>query len=341
MTDKQELRIHFGFWTVFVGMNLYSDWILDRNFNDLWSVLQFIAFQLVQITVFYMNYSWICKKTVPTKKWGLLAAEQVFLLIMFPTLRHLLEEVLIFEITGQHNYSEKSLLTTYYFYDNSYYAIRMILFSLVFFFIKTIWNTNFKMNELLLQKKQAELQNLKNQLSPHFLFNTLNSFYADLMDTNPQTAADVLKLSDMLRYVTYESESDRVTVDDEVIFIQNYIALFSRRFDNKLAVNFQHSVHNGKAGIPSLLLINFVENAFKHGITTEADKQVNIRLETNENKLNFTVENYFEENEHYDEKGIGYKNVHRRLQIIFPDKYELKINRTDEKYQIKLQIPLL
>jgi|SRR5690606_33665072 len=341
MTKKQEIYIHLGFWVLFIGMNLFFDLVSERDFLGLWNVLQFIAFNILQIIIFYLNYYWICRKTVPGKKWAWLITGQLFLIFLFPVLRHLLEEVIIFRVTGIHNYDVDSLLTPFYVYDNSYYAIRIILFSLVFYFVKTIWNTNQKMNELLLQKKQAELQNLKNQLSPHFLFNTLNSFYADLMDVHPKTAEDLLKLSEMLRYITYENENDKVYLKDEIVFIQNYISLFSRRFDNQVAVDFEVVCENTNCQIPSLLLIHFVENAFKHGIVSDTEKPIKIKLKTTENHLFFNVENYFIQSESYDEKGIGYKNLRQRLEILFSKNYLLNIRKSDDLYQIELQTPLL
>src|SRR5699024_5878190 len=102
--------------------------------------------------------------------------------------------------------------------------------------LKEFWDHQKKVNALVLKNKQAELENLKSQLSPHFLFNTLNSFYADLMDKEPETANDILSLSDMLRYITYENESGVAGLAQEIEFLKNYIGLFSRRFDYKLAV---------------------------------------------------------------------------------------------------------
>src|SRR5690606_13495307 len=205
--------------------------------------------------------------------------------------------------------------TPYYVYDNTFYSVRIVLLSLVFYFVKTVWNTHQRINELLLQKKQAELQNLKNQLSPHFLFNTLNSFYADLMDVQPQTAEDILRLSGMLRYITYENESDTVYLQDEIQFIQHYIALFSRRFDHQSEIEFRVSGVDSKMQIPSLLLIHFVENALKHGITTIAAQPVKIELKTAGDRLFFTVENHYNAGENYDEAGIGYRNIRQRLEL--------------------------
>lgn len=341
MTKRQEISVHLIFWVLFIGMNILFDLLNnDISLTVLWTTLQQIGFILIQMIVFYINYLWICPKTIPEKKWVLLISGQIFLLFLFPGLRHLIEEVIIYEITGNHNYPEESRLTPYYVYDNSYYSVRIILFGLVFYFIKILWNNTQKINELQLEKKQAELQNLKNQLSPHFLFNTLNSFYADLMDVQPKMADDILKLSDMLRYVTYENESDKVYVKDEIQFIQNYIDLFSKRFDNQLAIEFKHSEIDENKQIPSLLLIHFVENALKHGIANNPEKPVKIGLITNDNRLIFSVENYFELNESYDESGIGYKNIRQRLEILFPKNHTLEIQETTDFYKIELNIPL-
>jgi len=341
MTKKQEIIIHVGFWTLFIGMNLYFDLTTDRDFSILWNTLQFVTFALLQIIIFYLNYAFICPQTVPNKRWFLLGIGQVFLLFLFPVLRHIFEEIIIYHITGLHNYQVESFYSTFYFFDNTYYAVRIVLLSLVFYFIKTTWNSNQKMNELMLQKKQAELQNLKNQLSPHFLFNTLNSFYADLMDVQPKVADDVLKLSDLLRYVTYENEGDNVYVVDEIQFLQNYIALFSRRFDNQLHISF--TIENAiaqKAKIPSLLLIHFVENALKHGIVNDKNNPVIIQLKTVDNGLFFSVDNYFDRSAHYADSGIGYKNIRQRLELLFPENYVLDVTENNNFYQIHLQIPL-
>ncbi len=341
MTKKQEILLHLGFWVLFIGMNILFDVLNKENeLPLLWTTLQQIGFVILQIIVFYVNYLWICPKTIPQKKWTLLILGQIFLLFLFPSLRHIIEEIIIYEITGTHNYPEQSRLTPYYVYDNSYYSVRIILFGLVFYFVKILWNNTQKINELQLEKKQAELQNLKNQLSPHFLFNTLNSFYADLMDVQPKMADDILKLSDMLRYVTYENENDKVYVKDEIQFIQNYIDLFSKRFDNQLAIKFKHSEVDHNKQIPSLLLIHFVENALKHGIANNPEKPVKIDLVTDNNRLIFSVENYFELNESYDESGIGYKNIRQRLEILFPKNHTLEIQETNDFYKIELNIPL-
>lgn len=322
-------------------MGFYFNYLFSSSTDPFWSSLQEISFGTLQLIIFYLNYSWICPRTIPQKKWVWFIIGQFFLLLLFPTLRNLFEEVIIYEITGIHNYQENYRLNFYYLYDNSYYAARIILFSLIFYFLKETWNNQKKFNVLVLKNKQAELENLKNQFSPHFLFNTLNSFYADLMEKEPETANDILSLSDMLRYVTYENKSGIAGLEEEIEFIKNYIKLFSRRFDHQLALqtNFPVEVTNEK--IPALLLIHFVENALKHGTITDPDKPIKIDLSISNKTLNFKVENYYNSSEHYDAGGIGYNNVKQRLALIYEDNYTLNIQSANNYYKVELKIPLI
>ena len=341
MTKKQEIRYHIIFWILFIGVEQLMETLLSgKQSGTYWSALETLAFSLLNITIFYINYLWINPKTIPHKKWLLFALGQFMLVLLFPAIRYLLEEVIIYHITGVHNYSDDSRNPVYYVYDNSYYAFRIIMVSLVFYSIKYSWNNSRQVNILELEKKQAELQGLKNQLSPHFLFNTLNSFYADLYDTQPKVAADILKLSEMLRYITYENENDTVLLKDEVEFLQHYIDLFKRRFDDNIAVQFTYPDDAAMYKIPSLLLIHFVENAFKHGVLDQQNKPVLIDLKVKDNRLIFDVSNNFEISEHYDAPGIGHKNIRQRLLLMYPENHELIIRENLNTYSVTLNIPL-
>lgn len=341
MTKRSEIKYHIIFWVVYIGMDQLMETVITGKVNSFfWTVLETLAFTGIHMITFYLNYLWICPKTVPYKKWFLFICSQFLLVLLFPAIRYIAEEIVIYNLTGSHNYYEGGRTFTYYIYDNSYFSIRIILVSLVFYFIKYSWNNTRQVNTLQMEKKQAELQGLKNQLSPHFLFNTLNSFYADLYDTNPKVADDILKLSEMLRYITYENEHDNVLLKDETAFLQHYIDLFKRRFDGQIAVIFKHPVSANPYKIPSLLLIHFVENAFKHGKLNDDANPVEIDLELKNNRLIFNVTNSFQKSEHYDEPGIGHKNIKQRLALLYPDDHHLSITETKNTYHITLNIPL-
>ncbi|MFD1094629.1 sensor histidine kinase [Salegentibacter chungangensis] len=343
MTKKQEITYHIIFWALFILMDVFFNFVIKDTLPQSleWHLLHLFFFILLQAIIFYLNYSLIAPVTIPKRKWKYLILSQLLVIGLFTGLRFLFEEVIIYNLTGIHNYKQASRAFGFYLFDNSYYALRVIILALIFYMVKHVLNTNQRMNELKLQKKKAELQNLKAQLSPHFLFNTLNSFYSDLYDKAPETSNDILKLSEMLRYVTYENEQDQVTLKDEVTFLQNYIDLYQRRFDNKahIKVSFPQGLTNRK--IPSLLLIHFIENAFKHGILTDKEHPVIIKLETRNDRLILSTENAFKENTNYDRKGIGYKNIQKRLDLLFRENYRLDIEEQDDYFKVKLDIPLL
>jgi hypothetical protein len=160
------------FWLLFVGLDqLLKSITIEKEFDSAWVIMQEIGFIALELFIFYINYLWICPSTIPKKKWRLFIAGQFGLIVLFPSIRFLLEEVLLYNITGYHNYDLRDLSAVYYLYDNSYFVIRILLFSIVGYFLKFLWNTSAQVNQLTLEKKQAELQALKNQLSPHFLFN--------------------------------------------------------------------------------------------------------------------------------------------------------------------------
>lgn len=341
MTKKKEILYHVIFWIIMITLDhLLEDIMRGRQNEIVWKTLQGLGFSMLQMTIFYLNYLWICPKTIPEKKWKVLALAQLGLFFLFPALRFVIEEIIIFQMVGKHNYVIEALTVTYYVYDNSYYVIRVLLLSSIAYILKYLWTTNEKMNTLQLEKKQAELQVLKNQLSPHFLFNTLNSFYSDLYDSQPKVADDIMKLSEMLRYVTYENEKDLVKLQDEVQFLQHYIDLFQRRFDGKIAVEYHYPEDLKDYRIPSLLLIHFVENAFKHGVLDEVVHPLRFTIEVNNNRLLFKAENRYRKAEHYDVSGIGQKNIEQRLTILFPDDHDLRIDKNENNYSVTLIIPL-
>ncbi|MXN90502.1 hypothetical protein GR160_04615 [Flavobacterium sp. Sd200] len=341
MSKKKEILYHIIFWLLFVGLEqLLKSITVYKDLDNTWSILQNIGFLILELFIFYLNYLFICPKTIPNKKWRLLVLGQFGLIILFPAIRFVYEEIVLFKITGFHNYDIRDLSILYYIYDNSYFSIRILLFSLVGYFMKYLWNTTIQVNQLTLEKKQAELQALKNQLSPHFLFNSLNGFYSDLYDTNPEVAADILKLSEMLRYVTYESENEMVLLKDEVMFLQNYIDLFKRRFDSKVAVSFTHPDDLKNYKVPSLLLIHFLENAFKHGITDDFDTPITITIIAKNGRLIFTSVNKYRITKSYDEHGIGNKNIRQRLNIMYPENHTLMLTQDANYYNVTLNIPL-
>jgi sensor histidine kinase YesM len=203
-------------------------------------------------------------------------------------------------------------------------------------------------NELLkLQKEklQLELNALKSQVNPHFLFNTLNNLYSLTLKNSDKSSEVVLKLSDIMRYVLYQSNESKVPVAKELEFIQNYIALQKIRYNEgyKISYNIYGNI-NGQVVAP-LLLIDFIENAFKHGLDSRFnDGFVNVNITLDENKFDFSVKNAKGQNDDGTiadrTHGIGLNNIKRRLELMYPDHYELDINDQPESFEVNLKLQL-
>ncbi|RLD70639.1 MAG: histidine kinase [Bacteroidetes bacterium] len=198
-------------------------------------------------------------------------------------------------------------------------------------------------SELENKNKTSELALLKSQVNPHFLFNTLNNIDS-LVAIDQEKASDaIIKLSDIMRYMLYDTATDKVFLEKEINYLQSYIALQGLRFQNPEVVQFNISGSCSNFHIAPMLLIPFVENAFKHGKKT-MNGAIIISLVCVPEKLVFTVSNKYDVpmlQQKDKTKGIGLSNVKRRLDLLYPDKYVLDINGDDGKYEVKLQIRMV
>jgi hypothetical protein len=223
------------------------------------------------------------------------------------------------------------------------------LFLLVFVFstgIKVInqWlKSEQRTKEIANEKLQTELSFLKAQINPHFLFNTLNNIYALASSQSEQTAPAVMKLSSIMRYVLTEARSDLVPLEREILFTSHYIELQKMRLTDKTRIEFTISGEPFGRQIAPLLLLPFVENAFKYGISTRECSPIRILLEIREEALLFSVSNH----KHYnstlrmtENTGIGISNTRRRLDLLYPEKYDLDINDQPHEFSVHLNIPV-
>ncbi len=195
--------------------------------------------------------------------------------------------------------------------------------------------------KILAQKSQAELNLLKSQVQPHFLFNTLNNIYYEAFREAPRTASLIERLSDIMRYFVDESLKDEVSLQTEILFIENYIALEKIRIRHETEIHFTKEC-NGDASIPPMLLMTFVENIFKHGIDKSSSHNiVDISLIHRDGYLSFQTRNYIHEKQVLKEShGFGIQNLRKRLTLLFGTKFELNIDHTDPYFTAFLKVPL-
>jgi len=196
-----------------------------------------------------------------------------------------------------------------------------------------------KILETQLQIKDQELQYLKKQIHPHFLFNTLNTIYGFALKQSKNTPDIILKLSNLLDYILYQVNKPKVSLEEEIMHLQEYIALERIRFQDTLKIEFTTEKFTGEKLVPPMLLIPFVENAFKHGNLIDGFLQVNIEITIKNNSLSFIIKNTVKQDAgQHGKTGIGLENIKKRLDLIYPDAYKLEINLVDDWYIVDLYI---
>lgn len=209
------------------------------------------------------------------------------------------------------------------------------------FLFKSI-NDEQRMIALERQSLQSEMDYLKYQINPHFFMNTLNNIHA-LVDIDPESAKHtVIELSKMMRYVLYDSESSLINVANDIRFIDNYINLMRIRYTDKVDVKLEvEEPLPINAQIPPLLLIVFVENAFKHGVSYDEPSFVHIKIGASNSRLECQVRNSRHPQPNSVSGGVGLENVMKRLKLLFGDDYNLVIDdKSSSEYNVKLSIPI-
>lgn len=198
-----------------------------------------------------------------------------------------------------------------------------------------------KEKTLIQEKLTAELTMLKSQLNPHFLFNTLNNLYALARRKSDQTTDVILKLSSLLRFILYEADKKSIPVSQEILIIENYIELERIRYGDKLSIRFEKKLDSSDFSITPLLLLPFIENAFKHGAAeTTSDSFIHIYLELSKSgSFIFSIENNAENELKEIIEHIGLKNVRRQLELVYPD-HELMITPSAHLFHVNLSLTL-
>ena len=198
-----------------------------------------------------------------------------------------------------------------------------------------------KKKEVERAKAKADLLNLRYQLQPHFLFNTLNSIYSLILTKSDDASEGILKLSNVMRYIVEESENDFVLLSKELFYIKDYIALQLIRTDNSLNFTYTENGVTEDVKIVPMILLNYIENAFKYGINAEESSKISIDVDVKDGQLNFKVFNNIVNHAAADESTkVGMKNTTERLEKLYPGKYSLKIEENKKSYFVELNLDL-
>lgn len=350
--NKLTILLHISTWFLLI---ILPQIIISRYWYNNFIDLRFYFNVGIYGIIFYINYLWLvpqyysCGKKVHYFALALTTVVVLyFVLDAISQITHDPERDKIFSEIFEKLAKEKNIARPpfhlLHVYGYSLSSIVITGFSLGLRVIEQHSAFEKRQKELEKEKLSSELAFLKNQISPHFFFNTLNNIYS-LIEINSNDAQEsVLKLSKLMRYLLYESEHGQTMLSREIDFMNNYIDLMRIRLSNKVELNIQLPEEDVEYNIPPLLFIPFIENAFKHGISYREKSFISIFMEAGGNTINFKCVNSIRKQSAEEKKdnhsGVGLENVKKRLNLLFPEKHKLEIKQVNESFNVQLLIEL-
>lgn len=329
------ISIHILCWVLILGY-FYGGYLIDGT--TLIKSAFSISMNFIQLIEFYICYLWVYPRFLNKHKLPQLIGGILFTIAVFIVLRYLIEEVLYLKWFGIHNYDD-GVTVWGYISDNIYWSLAFIVVPAAAYGIEQSFKSEQVNRKLKEEVVKAELSFLKSQINPHFLYNTLNYVYSLAIPVSDKLANAVLRLSDLMRYTLNDSPDGKVSLDKEVEYLESYVELFKMRFEPKFYVDFvTEGISDHK--IASLILIPFVENAFKHGVVNDEGQPVRIKLKVQNKRLSFEVSNKISHAQKDHSSGVGMVNIHRRLDLIYPEKHELLISNNGNTYKSTLILNL-
>jgi two-component system, LytTR family, sensor histidine kinase AlgZ len=334
--------MHLSFWCVYLSFFIYRISSFQKADQEIdWSrILTIVGVQVsFAMVTGYLNYFYLLPKFLADKNgWRYFLQFAVTFAILM-TLRIHLERFLIDGYTGEEKYLYDSRFVIQVLTTNFFIVVflGMIRFAVDWFEFES------RKRNVENERLTAELNFLKAQINPHFLFNTLNNLYYLAYTKSPNTPEVIAKLSQMMRYMIYDSNYPQVPLSKEIEYMENYIALERLRLNDQIPIKFTVEGDPQRFMVTPLILITFLENAFKHGVSNSDPKAwVNIAIRVKDNECIYEVENSKITSKTISEEksGIGLQNVKRRLELSYPGRYELTVNDQPDKYAIKLNIRL-
>jgi len=345
MKSKSAIIINSIFWSIVIGLtclDIFAGREKAVTLNEI--LIKYIAYLIINISLYFINYLILIPSFTKHRQraWlyvisvlGLLA---ITIVIKFGIAIMYKEEIL------KHFYPNKN---KYEYQPYTHYIIQTLFVSGFFLVMSSLlkfaadWFSSQRIqSNLESEKKNMELQFLKSQLNPHFLFNSLNNIYSLAYQKSDKTADAILKLSEIMRYMIYESNDSWVSLNKEVEYVQSFVELQKLRFKDGAAVEVSINGEIDGQKIVPLILISFVENAFKHGVANDPEDPIKINIIANQKILHFSVSNKKSKTNKDAMGGVGLNNVERRLQLLYPERYKLNIVNSATHYTTELMLDL-
>lgn len=336
---------HILFWLASISLLTFIFYIYEEriHFN---LIIKSLITNLGFAVAVYSNVYFLIPKVLKQKNYIF----YIFWLILLLTLVSFFIQFLfiypfhwVFKTSGQFTEFKSNLHSAFFFSTLAYIVVTSLLK-----FIKdwlSLQDLNLKIVQVERQKLEAELKTLKGQLNPHFLFNSLNNIYSLALIKSDKVPDLILKLSDLMRHIIYESRENYIELEKEIEFVDNFITLQKIRTSDTTKIDYEMKGIIPSARIAPLLFEPFIDNAFKHGLPgTHKDDFIKIRINlTKPERIVFKIKNNYEATEKWNNKnsGIGIENVKHRLKYLYkPDEYSLVIQKEKYIYTVRLELSL-
>lgn len=332
------ITLHVIFWVVIIALPQYLMIINSEKYPREIVYYTLITTLFIPLT-FYVYYLYVVPFTIESK------VKRIYSILVYSLIAIALVTVktgclLLIDKLSNLDFSKHNLFDfTQQFVEGfniAFFIIMAILLRISMYWIRDQRNKT----ELALREHQLELELLKTQLNPHFFFNTLNNIYSLVYKKSDSAPAAVMKLSEIMRYLIYESKSELVPLEKEVEQLENYIELEKLRIKDPDFINYQIKGDITSHIVPPMLLISFAENAFKHGKRKVISPGIFIEINAENDRLTYSVKNYLikEPNNNHLGEGLGMQNTRRRLELLYPEKHRLGIDRDNNMYEVKLEL---
>ena len=342
LNSRKRIFFHIAYWICVVFLFTF---LWGTRYNNYWVCFyNELVFLPIKLGVTYFGLYYLIPQLLLKRKYFRLIVTSVLMMVAGGLFQRILVYFSFIPLLGVSDQNAPLFDPT----EILNHVINMNAVMIIPFAIKLYGYSLERENRILIlsqEKTKAELQFLRSQMQPHFFFNVLNDLYAMALKQSDKTADMILKLSDLMRYVLQESTADVVPIEKELNYIRNYIDLEKLRYGNRFSVDLQVTGDISKCLVAPLLLLPFVENAFKHSSTNEiSGAWISIEIMIDKHELTLVVANSYDpgtlKSDHIS-SGIGIKNIRQRLDILYPARHTFVIERKDDSYKSTLKINLL
>ena len=338
---KRKILIHIFIWAFLFCIILWSEYLDKSEKIEPSTLFKYLDAFIGYIFTCYFNLYFLIPLFFKKKKYVSYVLMLILCVLCVSFINYVIHHILV---TSDFvlRFENKPIQYIIHIASGNFF---IILASLFFYFVNEsieLQEIKLKYNETNKEKAIAELNTLKAQINPHFLFNSLNNIYSLSLEKSEKSPETILKLSDLLSYVLYDCKAEKVFIEKEIEFIQNYLDLEKQRFGDQLSIDFRVSNQAKEIQIAPLLFIPLIENAFKHG-GNRGNHQTVVKINfyiTNQD-ITFSIWNTTDnQTDKNDDKlgGIGIENVRKRLDLLYPSNYSFEIESCENEFKVNLKI---